>query len=289
MKWFMIILFSFIFAVSFALPGRVSAASITETSAAIGEGCTASGNYSTAMGKFTTAGGDYSFSGGRYMQLAASADRTFVWGYSDTAQPLYAANAFLIFPAGVNGNVGIGTTSPDYKLEVNGDAAKIGGGSWSVSSDERLKDITGEYNQGLEAVTNLRPITFQYKSGNPRDLPSNVENVGFVAQEVQETFPEAISEGADGYLDFNMHPVNVAMVNAIKELKAKNDALESENASLKRDIERIIPNNYFHLWLRVPPIFHRFFQARLQGILGALWQPLFRCFRFCKKTGPTCG
>jgi len=44
----------------FALPGRVSAASITETTAAIGKDCVASGDYSTAMGKDTTANGDYS-------------------------------------------------------------------------------------------------------------------------------------------------------------------------------------------------------------------------------------
>ena len=38
-------------------------------------------------------------------------------------------------------------------------------------------------------------------------------------------FPEAASEGQDGYLDFNMHPVNVALVNAVK---AENDALRQE-------------------------------------------------------------
>ena len=38
----------------------------------------------------------------------------------------------------VTGNVGIGTSTPGYKLEVNGNAAKSSGGtSWSVSSDVR--------------------------------------------------------------------------------------------------------------------------------------------------------
>src|SRR5262249_3524965 len=37
------------------------------------------------------------------------------------------------------GNVGIGTTLPDQKLSVNGDADKVGGGSWLNFSDERLK------------------------------------------------------------------------------------------------------------------------------------------------------
>jgi hypothetical protein len=64
----------------------------------------------------------------------------------------------------------------------------------------------------------------------PRDLTGS-------KQEVQEMFPEAVSEESDGYLNFNMHPVNVAWVNTVKELKAKNDALEAENASLRKNIE----------------------------------------------------
>ena len=83
----------------------------------------------------------------------------------------------------------------------------------------------------------LNPVRFIYKSDNPRNLPSNHEYIGFIAQEVQEIFPEAVSEGKDGYLDFNMHAVNVAMVNAIKELKAENDILKEEIENLKKMIK----------------------------------------------------
>jgi len=56
---------------------------------------------------------------------------------------------------------------------------------------------------------------------------------------VQRVFPEAVSEGPDGYLDFNMHPVNVALVNAVKELKAENETLRAENMAMREDIARI--------------------------------------------------
>jgi len=46
-------------------------------------------------------------------------------------------------------------------------------------------------------------------------------------------FPEAVSEGPEGYLDFNMHPVNVALVNAVKELRAENEALREEILQIK--------------------------------------------------------
>lgn len=91
----------------------------------------------------------------------------------------------------------------------------------------------------MAKIVNLRPVTFFYKEDNPRGFPSDKENVGFVAQEVQQVFPEAISEGPDGYLDFNMHSVNVAMVNAIRELKAENDTLKAKNVSLEKEIAKI--------------------------------------------------
>src|SRR5690349_19384242 len=50
------------------------------------------------------------------------------------------------------GRVGIGTTAPDQLLSVNGDASKVGGGSWQTFSDERLKSIRGPFISGLNAV-----------------------------------------------------------------------------------------------------------------------------------------
>lgn len=327
MNRYMSIVCSVMFVGLVALPCQGLAANITPTRAEIGWNCAAIGGYSTAMGysteasgyastamgddtragnvgstamgSLTIADGTYSFAGGRYMQLTGAANHTFVWGYSPTEESISAPDAFLIFPAGTpgrvgigtkspqnlldlgetqgkklavfqkttgadfygfgissgtleiyagadsdgepamvvkktTGNIGIGTDTPAYKLEVNGDAAKTSGGTvWINSSDERLKDITGEYGRGLDAITRLRPVTFFYKQGNPRGLPTHEENIGFIAQEVQEVFPEAVSEGKAGYLDFNMHPVNVALVNAVKELKAENDALRQEIQQIK--------------------------------------------------------
>jgi len=138
------------------------------------------------------------------------------------------------------GRVGIGRTPANYALEVQGEAGKTtGNGSWQILSDARLKDLTGKYTRGLDAIAGLRPVTFFYKQGNPLGLSTDEEYVGFIAQEVQEIFPEAVSERKDGYLDFNMHPVGVAMVNAIKELKAQNEALRAENMALREDIQQI--------------------------------------------------
>ena len=87
-------------------------------STAMGHGTRAGGLCSTAMGQFNRAGGRYSWAGGRYMQLEDTAENTFVWGYSTNTQSISAADAFLIFPAGTAGKVGIGTKSPQNLLDL---------------------------------------------------------------------------------------------------------------------------------------------------------------------------
>jgi trimeric autotransporter adhesin len=138
------------------------------------------------------------------------------------------------------GNLGIGTTAPTQALHVVGNAYKtVGGTAWATSSDLRLKNVMGDYNKGLDEIALLQTVRYQYKKDNPRQLDSNEEQVGFIAQEVQKVFPEAVTEGPDGYLDFNMHAINVALVNAIKELKAENDRLKSDNEKVNTRLERL--------------------------------------------------
>jgi len=44
---------------------------------------------------------------------------------------------------------------------------------------------------------------------------------------VQELFPEAVSNGTVSYLQLDIHPVNIALINAVKELKAEIDELKA--------------------------------------------------------------
>ena len=131
------------------------------------------------------------------------------------------------------GNVGIGTSAPDLKLSVSGDADKsAGGGSWQFFSDERLKNIKGRFSSGLKAVMQLQPIRFQYKPDNALGLQSEIEQVGFGAQALQKIIPEAVSKNANGYLMVNNDPILWTMLNAIKEQ-------QKEIAELKSQVRRL--------------------------------------------------
>lgn len=135
-----------------------------------------------------------------------------------------------------NGRVGIGTATPDQLLSVNGDASKVGGGSWQSFSDARLKNISGPFKSGLNAVMRLQPLRYQYKPNNPVGITPNGEHIGLAAQNVQQVIPEAVTANSQGYLMVNNDPIIWTMLNAIKEQ-------QQEIQELKREVRRLRANN----------------------------------------------
>jgi hypothetical protein len=117
-------------------------------------------------------------------------------------------------------------------LSVNGDASKVGGGSWQSFSDERLKNIKGNFNSGLNAVMQLQPLRYEYKRDNVLGLKSEGEHIGFGAQALQKVIPEAVTKNSAGYLMVNNDPILWTMLNAIKEQ-------QKEIATLKVQIRKL--------------------------------------------------
>ena len=147
-----------------------------------------------------------------------------------------SANNLVLNEAG--GNVGIGTTSPTATLSVNGTANKPGGGSWDVFSDERLKNIKGNFNSGLKAVMQLQPLRYEYKPDNALGLNSKGEHVGFGAQALQKVIPEAVTKTDKGYLLVNNDPILWTMLNAIKEQQKEIEQLRGEVRKLRASHRR---------------------------------------------------
>ncbi|KPA13600.1 endosialidase chaperone [Candidatus Magnetomorum sp. HK-1] len=122
-------------------------------------------------------------------------------------------------------------------MYVTGSAKKPGGGSFTNSSDARLKDVKKAFTRGLKALMNIFPVQYSYKKDNPLDLPSEEVFTGVIAQNVKESIPEAVDEDKHGYLTVVNDPIIWTMLNAIKELKAENDQLRAEIESLKTSIQ----------------------------------------------------
>jgi hypothetical protein len=138
-----------------------------------------------------------------------------------------------------HGNVGIGTTSPDSLLTVNGSADKPGGGSWGTFSDGRLKTVNGGFTPGLSQVMKIHPVHYRYKADNAMGIRDTDEHIGVVAQDVQKVIPEAVSENSKGYLLVNNDPIIWTMLNAIKEQQREIRALRSELRTTRQTLQKV--------------------------------------------------
>jgi len=116
-----------------------------------------------------------------------------------------------------------GGSSPPGDLTITGNnATKNTGTVWINPSDIRLKRDVTDYEHGLADILKLQPIRYTLKA-------CGTETCGFDAEQVRAVFPECVStarmkldpadaEETDDVLVFDMHPILVAIVNAIKEL-----------------------------------------------------------------------
>jgi hypothetical protein len=140
-----------------------------------------------------------------------------------------------------DGFVGVGVPDPSAQLHTVGTVRfqNFGAGTMqtdangniSVASDERLKDIIGPYQKGLNEILAIDPIQFYWKEGTGMDR-HNIYT-GFSAQDVQDVLPEAVGKDDRGYLSLSDRSILAALVNAVKELKLENDVLRSEIAELR--------------------------------------------------------
>jgi hypothetical protein len=163
---------------------------------------------------------------------------------SRTAGPnQYGIDLFTDFARPISieqhGNVGIGTTSPDNLLTVNGSADKPGGGSWGTYSDGRLKNLNGSYRSGLSQILRINPVRYRYKADNALGIRDRDEHIGVVAQDVQRVIPEAVTENNKGYLLVNNDPIIWSMLNAIKQQEAEIRALKSELRATRQSLQKV--------------------------------------------------
>lgn len=93
------------------------------------------------------------------------------------------------------------------------------------SSDARLKTNINTLPAGaLDKISAMNPVTFDWNDGSATGV------VGLIAQEVQQIFPEDVSQGKDGYLTLGgWSKQMVYLVKAIQELKAEFDAYKASH------------------------------------------------------------
>jgi hypothetical protein len=143
-----------------------------------------------------------------------------------------------------NGNVGIGTVTPAYKLDVHGDIATWG--TVRISSDSRLKSEIKDIEKNkvdmiysLSAKTYMKalPPTAQSPEFSPLDslgMPAEIPvteqdtstHIGFLAQDIQMLYPELVKADLNGYLSVDYIALIPILVEAMKVQNARIEELE---------------------------------------------------------------
>ena len=147
------------------------------------------------------------------------------------------------------GSVGIGTTNPEYQLDVRGNIYSSTGGftqsgltTWTVLSDRRIKEnvVKASYEKCLENVKNIELYNFNFKenyvSTNDR------HQLGFIAQEVQAVYPKAVEVGKiilnleekiDDLLTLNTTQIDYTLYGAVKGLIQKMENIKIKIEQIK--------------------------------------------------------
>jgi hypothetical protein len=116
-------------------------------------------------------------------------------------------------------------------------------GTISTLSDARLKDEIADYSGALDRINALRPVTYHYRDAGKAAFQPEGTHIGFVAQEIQQVFPQWVSEGEHGHLMLSMRGFEAVAVAALQELSAEN-AIQAAQSSSQRDrIERLEADN----------------------------------------------
>ena len=154
------------------------------------------------------------------------------------------------------GLVGIGTLTPggalhvsynsDIPFQVDGDGTRRFAcddnandlfmfGTWQTSmSDKDLKNSIVSLTGMLDKILETKPVTYKWNEGVGR-LDNEITHYGVLAQEIKEVFPSLVYEDEDGHLNVRRDEIQFILIQAVKELSAKNDALEARITKLEKE------------------------------------------------------
>ncbi|MGK7392107.1 MAG: tail fiber domain-containing protein [Candidatus Cyclobacteriaceae bacterium M2_1C_046] len=103
-------------------------------------------------------------------------------------------------------------------------------GGTVVTSDRRYKDKITTLENSLSKVNALRGVSYTI-----RKKPGLGTQIGVIAQEVEEVYPEFVHTDKEGYKAVNYAQMVAVLIEAVKELNTKIADLENQNAQLSKE------------------------------------------------------
>jgi len=141
--------------------------------------------------------------------------------YDETVAPTTTVEqTFVNYSQNFAGKVGIGTNSPQYKLDVKG---QVRADNVTVKSDQRHKQNIHSLKNALTKLQGLRGVSFKWK-----DNAQNADTqIGLIAQEVEKVLPELVSTDSEGYKSIAYGKLTAVLVEALKEQQLQIERLSN--------------------------------------------------------------
>ena len=161
-----------------------------------------------------------------------SASNTMVLGAPGVSVVVGAATAATTFQ--VVGDIRVGNGGTNGCIQ-GFDGHPIAG---TCSSDLRLKQNIEPFAAMLDKVSQLQPVTYEYRTEEHPEYNFGTERAaGLIAQDVEKLFPDMVATDERGYKAVNYSQLPLLLLQALRELKADNDALKQEVEQLKSRLQ----------------------------------------------------
>ncbi|HEC32786.1 MAG TPA: DUF5011 domain-containing protein, partial [Candidatus Kaiserbacteria bacterium] len=205
------------------------------------------------------------------LTIDSTADKTTVSNSAFTSITDNGTNTKIINTSGTGitnsigdmGNVGIGTTTPGFLLAVERSGAGAvasftnSNGTCSIdptstalvcSSDSRLKKDITKLEYSLDKVLQLNPVRYNWLNATGTDP----EQIGLIAQEVQEFFPELVHlNPVDGYYGLSYAGLTPILVSAIQGLNLNLESIASTTASSTPQSQSFAKSFFSNLFTKI--------------------------------------
>ena len=203
-------------------------------STSMGGFTSANGNYSTAMGYGTIASG-YNSTAMGYGTIASDYASTVIGQFNSSGSSATSVGSFSTSaPAFVIGNGTSGSLSDAFKVMFNGDTTVSNdltvSGDVVISSDARLKSNIVSLGSTLPKLLQIDGKSYEMKGK---------QKIGVLAQEIQEVFPELVSEDDNEMLAVNYQGLVPVLINALKEQQSEIETYRDEVSELKEMVQEL--------------------------------------------------
>lgn len=95
-------------------------------------------------------------------------------------------------------------------------------------SDARAKTNIQNFNRGLEVISQIRPVTYNFINEGKDYGRSSDQEIGLLAQELEVILPGAVITDKEGNKCINYNTLIPVLIDAVKSLQAEVDALKKD-------------------------------------------------------------